>query len=248
MRAFVKLTLTHLKLYVREPVAFFFTVVFAPMMLVLFGSIYGNDPVDLFGGYGTMDVSVPAYIALIIVTVGLMSVPVATTTYREQGVLRRFRATPLSPAVYMASELLQFYLMALAGVALLALVGRLAYHVRYDGNLFAIGLGFTLSALSIFALGYLLAGISPTPRFAQAVGMVLAFPMMFLSGATIPLQVMPESVQRLAQWIPLTYVVELMQGLWFGDPWRDLGKPIAVLIAVGLVSGAVAARTFRWEG
>ncbi len=247
MQSFGKLTLVNLKLYVREPVAFFFTVAYAPLMLMLFGAIYGNQPEAIFGGRGTMDVSVPAYVALIVVTVGLMSVPIATANAREYGVLRRFRATPLSPAVYMAAEVLEFYLMALVGVILLVLVGKLAYDVRIDGNLFSLWLGFTLGALSTFAMGYLLAALMPSARMAQTVGMVLAFPMMFLSGATIPLQVMPESIQHLAQWIPLTYVVQLMQGLWFGDAWGTLTKPVVVLAAVGVVCALLTARFFRWD-
>lgn len=247
MRAFIKLTLTHLKLYIREPVAFFFTIVYAPLMLILFGSIYGNQPQTIFGGRGTMDVSVPAYVALIIVTVGLMSVPISTANYREAGVLRRFRVTPLSPWVYMAAEILQFYLMSLAGVILLALVGALMYHVRLDGSLLAVWLGYNLSVLSMFAMGYLLAGLSPSARVAQALGMALAFPMMFLSGATIPLQVMPQSIQNLARWIPLTYVVQLIQGLWFGEAWSSLVRPMAVLAGVGLGCALLAARTFRWD-
>ncbi|RME06000.1 MAG: ABC transporter permease, partial [Anaerolineae bacterium] len=166
--------------------------------------------------------------------------------YRENGVLRRFSATPLHPAVYMAAEILQFYLMSLAGVILLALVGYVAYDVRVDGGLGALFLGFTLSALSTFALGYLIAGLAPSARVAQTVGMVLAFPMMFLSGATIPLQVMPESIQRLADWIPLTYVVRLMQGLWFGEGWEAVGKAVWVLVIVGAICAALSARTFRW--
>ncbi|GAB4520489.1 MAG: hypothetical protein Fur0018_00030 [Anaerolineales bacterium] len=74
--------------------------------------------------------------------------------------------------------------------------------------------------------------------------MVLAFPMMFLSGATIPLQVMPASIQNLARWIPLTYAVELM---WLGDAWGTLTKPVMVLTAVGVVCALLTARFFRWD-
>lgn len=247
MRAFLKLTWMQMKLYAREPVALFFTIAFAPLMLILFGFIYGNEPEPIFGGRGTMDVSVPAYIGLIIVTVGLMSIPISTSTARESGILRRYRVTPLRPGVYLISEVVHYYLMTLAGVLLLFFVGRLAYRVQTGGNWLSILLGFTLGSLSTFALGYVIAGLAPTARIAQTVGMVLAFPMIFLSGATIPLQVMPEGVQNFSRYIPLTHVVKLIQGLWYGEPWGDYLLEVAVLVGTLVVCTLIAIRTFRWE-
>jgi len=247
MRALWKLMLVQAKLYLREPVAAFFTIFYAPMMLVLFGTIYGNEPNPTFGGRGVMDISVPAYIGLIIVTVGLMSIPIGVATRREAGVLRRFRATPLRPTLYLAADVVVYFLMTLLGVGLLILVGKIAYHVRFEGNTLSVIAGFSLGTLSFFALGYLLASLAPTARIAQTVGMVTAFPMMFLSGATIPLEVLPENVRRAANFIPLTHVVTLLKGLWFGESWdKHLTEMIVLagLLAVGVV---VSARTFQWE-
>lgn len=247
MRALWKLTLTQAKLYLREPIAAFFTIVYAPMMLVLFGSIYGNKPNPLFGGKGTVDVSVPAYIGLIIVTVGLMSVPISTAASRETGVLRRYRATPLRPVTYLAADVLVYFGMTLLGVMLLILVGKIGYDIRFDGNVLSVLAGFTLGSLSFFALGFLVAGLAPTARIAQAVGMVLAFPMMFLSGATIPLEVLPASVREVARFVPLTYVVTLLRGLWSGEVWGDHLTEVIVLVGLLVIGVIVSARTFRWE-
>jgi len=79
------------------------------------------------------------------------------------------------------------------------------------------------------------------------VGMVLFYPMLFLSGATIPLQELPEAIRSFSKFLPLTHVVTLLQGLWFGEPWSDHLTEVAVLVGI-LVAGAVAmAWTFRWE-
>ena len=104
-RAWARLTIMEVKLYLREPVAAFFTFAFAPMMLVIFGAIYGNRPTPLFGGRGMVDVSVPAYLGVIIASVGLISVPIGMAARREVKVLRRFQATPLPPAVYLTTQL-----------------------------------------------------------------------------------------------------------------------------------------------
>ena len=247
MRGLRKLTWVQMKLYLREPIATFFTILYAPLMLLLFGAIYGNDPSSELGGLGFIDITVPAYIGLIIVSVGLMSVPIGLAANREAGVLRRFRATPLRPIAYIIASVAGYFVMALAGVLLLILTGKVAYNVRFEGNILSILTGFTLGTLSFFALGYLIAGLAPTARIAQTVGMVLAFPMMFLSGATIPLEVLPQSVRNVSRFIPLTHVVSLLQGLWFGDSWGTHLTEVAVLAAVLVVGTAVAARLFRWE-
>lgn len=247
MRGLGKLILVQMKLYLREPIATFFTIFYAPLMLILFGAIYGNKPTPMFGGRGTMDVSVPAYIGLIIATVALIGLPVSTAAARESGVLRRFRATPLHPLAYIISDILSYLLMTLVGVLLLSLTGRLAFHVRFEGNILSVLAGFLLGTLAFFALGYLVAGLAPTARLAQTVGMVLAFPMMFLSGAAMPLEVMPAGVRAFSRYIPLTHVVSLMKGLWFGESWGKHLTEVAVLVGCLLVGSAVAARLFRWE-
>jgi ABC-2 type transport system permease protein len=216
-------------------------------MLLLFGMIYGNKPNQFFGGRGMVDVSVPSYFALIIVSVGFMGIPIATAAARESGVLRRFRTTPLRPSGYIISEIVSYYLMSLAGVFLLVVAGKLVYGMKFSGQVLSAWLGFTFSALAFFALGYLIAGVAPTARIAQAVGMILAFPMMFLGGATIPLEALPRSVRQVSQFIPLTHVVTLMRGLWIGDSWASHLTEVAVLGGVLLVGMALGARTFRWE-
>jgi ABC-2 type transport system permease protein len=247
MRAFWKLLFVQAKLFLREPIAAFFTIVFAPMMLVLFGTIYGNTPTPMFGGKGTVDVSVPAYIAMIIVCVALISLPIGTTTARDAGVLRRFRATPLPALTYLAADVIVYFFMTLLGVAALVLVGKIGYGMRFEGNIFSVLAGFTLSALSFFSLGYVLASVAPTARVAQTVGMVVAYPMMFLSGAGIPLEILPQGVRSFSRFIPLTHVVTLMRGLWAGDPWGDHLTEVAVLTAVMIVGVVLSIRFFRWK-
>jgi ABC-2 type transport system permease protein len=240
-------TWTQAKLYVREPIATFFTIFFAPLFLVLFGLIYGNEPSDLFGGRGSMDVTVPGYLGIIIVTVGLIGLPIQTAVNRELGILRRYRVTPVRPLAYIVADVTSYWVMALLGMVLLVIVGVLAYSIRFEGSIPSVLLGFTLSTLSFLSLGFVIASIAPSARVAQTVGMVLSYPMMFLSGATIPLEVLPAGVQRIADFLPLTYVVRLMRGLWVGDPWSDLWFEVVVLTGILVVCSALSARFFRWE-
>lgn len=247
MRALWTLTKVQAKLYLREPISAFFTLLFAPLLLILFGFIYGNDPQPLFGGRGSMDVSVPAYTGMILGTVGLLGVPISTAARREAGVLRRFRATPLRPLVYLASDVAVNLCMTLLGILLLFLVGRLVYNVRFDGNVVSVLGGICLGTFAFLAMGYVLAAVAPTARVAQVVGMVLFYPMVFLSGASIPLELMPEGVQKVSRFLPLTHVVTLLKGLWIGDGWSQHLSEVVILLALLAVALAAASRTFRWE-
>lgn len=247
MRGLWKLTFVEMKLFFREPQAAFFTLAFPLMMLFLFGSIYGNEPTPFFGGFGSVDVSVPAYTAVIIATSGLLSLAIVMAVYREYGILRRLKATPLRPLAILTAQVIVIFLMTALGMALLIIAGKMVYGLRFAGNPFSVLVAFVLSSFSFFALGFVLAGLMPTARTAQIVGMALFFPMIFLSGATIPREVLPQTIRQYAQALPLTHVVTLLRGLWMGEGWAEHLTEVGILAAL-LVSGViVSAKTFLWE-
>lgn len=245
MKQLLKLTWTELKLQLREPLATFFTLIFPLMLLIVFGSIFGNEPEAFLGGFGRVDLSLPGYIGLIIGTVGLLSIPVTLANYREQGILRRFQATPLRPAAVLWAQVAVNVLMTALGIAILVVAGRLLFDLRPPTLTLAIIPAIALAAFSFFAVGFMMAGVMPTPRSAQAAGMALLYPMLFLSGAAMPRQIMPETMQRIAEFLPLTHVVILLEDLWFAGDWNTISLGVVCLM---LVVGLVITRyTFRWE-
>lgn len=249
MRGVMKFFEMQLKLYLREPVAFFFSLAYPALLLLLFGFIFGNDPDPEFWGrnFGTVDASVPAYAGIIIGTVALMGIPIDTAASRETGVLRRYRATPLHPAAYLLASVAVYLMIALLGMAILVLTGKLVFGLRIAGSWLNVLAAIILSALSFYSLGYLIASLVPTARAAQAVGMVIFFPMMFLSGAGMPLQLLPEGLRKVSDFLPLSYVVRLIQGLWFGELWSDLWLSVLVLIGMLVIATAISTKIFRWE-
>lgn len=247
MKSLLKMTWMEIKLFMREPIGAFFTLGFPLMMLFLFGSIYGNEPSSFFGGRGTIDISIPAYTAMIIATSGLMSITITMASYCEKGVLRRLRTTPVSPLIILAAQVIVVFIMTLLGMILLMAAGKLVYHVQFEGNILSVFGGFVLGSLSFFGLGFILAGVMPNARSAQIVGMVLLYPMMFLSGAGFPRELLPESIKKIAAYLPLTYVVNLLRGLWIGDPWRAHMLDMGVLVGLLFLGVVVSAKTFRWE-
>ena len=247
MRAFLKYTWVEIKLFLREPMGAFFTLVFPLVMLFLFGSIYGNEPDTLFNGYGTVDISIPAYTAMIISTTGIMAISITMSSYREKGILRRLRLSPLQPHVILAGQVVVIFMMTLAGMLLLILAGKLVYDLRFDGRVLDVVLGFLLGSISFFSLGFVLASVMPNARTAQVVGMVIFYPMLFLSGAGMPLEILPESIRNFSKYLPLTHVVTMLRGLWIGESWSQHSTEIWVLLGMTLVGIVISSFTFRWE-
>jgi ABC-2 type transport system permease protein len=247
MNSLLRMTWMEAKLFLREPVGGFFTLVFPLMFLFLFGSISGNEPTPMFGGQRMIDTAIPTLTAMIIGTTGLMSTTITMATYRENGVLRRLRTTPVSPLVVLAAQVIVVFTMTGLGMLLLITAGKLIYHVRFEGNVFSVLAGFVLSSLSFFGIGFILAGTMPTARTAQIAGMVLLYPMMFLSGAFFPVGLLPAAVQKVSAFMPLTYVVNLLRGLWAGAPWGNHLLDAGLLAGMLLLGIIVSVKTFRWE-
>jgi ABC-2 type transport system permease protein len=247
MRSLLKMTWMEAKLFLREPVSAFFTLAFPLMMLFLFGTIYGNNPPPGSDTQGAIDILIPSFSAMVIGMTGLMPVTITLATYRENGILRRLRTTPVSPLVVMAAQVIVVFIMTSLGMLLLVTAGKLVYDVKILGNAFSMLGGFTLSALSFFGIGFILAGLLPTARTAQVIAMVLLYPMLILSGAAFPRELMPASVQQVSAFIPLTYVVNLLRGLWVGESWGLHLLDVGVLAGMLLLGILISVKTFRWE-
>ncbi len=246
MRALWKMTWVETKLFLREPVGLFFTLVFPVMILLLFSAIFGNDRVPGGPGLRMIDVMAPSYTGMVIGTAALLGIPITLAGYRQQGTLRRLRATPLRPWVILVAHVLVNLLMTTVGILLLLLTARMVYDLRLPEAPFSVALAFLVASLSFFALGFVLAGVLPSARTAQIVGQVVFFPMFFLSGAAgIQPEMFPDALRRVSDLLPLTYVVELVQKLWISGEWDTTA--LVVLISVAVASVIVSARTFRWE-
>jgi len=245
MKTFIKLTTMELKLQLREPLALFFTLAFPVMVMVLFGFIFGNQAEELLGGYGQVDLSVPGYIGMIVGTIGMLSIPTTLANYRDLGILRRLRATPLGSSPVLWSQVAAQVLMTAAGIVLLFIAGLTIFDLRIPNGNLAVVPAILLSAFSFFAVGFVLAGVMPSARTAQAVGMAIFYPMLFLSGAAMPRYIMPDFVQQIAGLLPLTHVVILVEDLWLKGTWNLTSVAV---VAVVLILGLVISRfTFRWE-
>jgi len=244
IKAILKLMEIESKLFLREPAAFIFTLCFPLMLLFIFGAIF-NSPtgyIDI-----TIDQYIPCLISMIIAAIGLMCLPITIVEYKEQGIFRQYKTTPLPLIVLLIVEVVVSFIMALFGVILLLIFSKIFYKINFLGSFLNIGLSFILSCISFLSLGFMIGGLVKRAREVQVIGMALFFPMLFLSGSAIHKELFPEFLKRISTFIPLTHVVDLLQGVWIG---KSLGEYIIseiVLLGIFLLSIIISLLYFRWE-
>ena len=246
MRGFLQLTWTETKLFIREWQAVFFTFIFLPMLLILFKAIFRNDPSVVFGNVATVDEMVPGFIAIGIASNAIYIIGGVLSSYRERGILRRFRVTPLRPGAVLASQVLVVYAMTMISALLLMLIAR-PFGLKLAGDPYSMLGAFTLGALSFFSFGFLIGSLFKTARITYSVNTTVFFSMIFLSGAAIPLDLLTPFMRHIAQFIPLTYVVNLLRDAWLG---RGLGASwpnVAILTVFFAACAVVSSKAFKWE-
>lgn len=249
VRVLLKLTWIELKLFLREPMTIVFTFAFPVVLMFVLGEIFGKQgsgtDEHVFGGMGAMNYYAPAYIAVVTMSVGVIMLPARLTDYRSGGVLRRFRASLVPISAVLGSQVLGGLVLGAIGAVLVVAFAAAFYPVHAPDSLALLAAGFVLCAAAFAAIGTLLGAVMPSPRAAQGAGLMLFFVMLFLSGASVPTEVMSDTMKRIGDFLPLTYGVDLLQGAWIGGTW---GWTEAVVLAViAVVAGALSLRVYRWS-
>jgi len=243
MRALARLTLIEMKLFVREPVTMFFTFALPILFLFVMGGVFGNishGDMAGFRGLPAMDFYTPAYVALVLTSVGVVGLPGHLTNYRERGVLRRFRASSLSTWRVFVAQGLVSLATATVGGAIIFVAALLAFHVSLPRDPVFVFLAFLVSAISFASLGILLGAVLPNSRAAQGVGLVLFFVMLILGGAGPPLDVMTHAMKLVGDLTPLRHSVNLLQDAWLGLGWNWIEFTIiGAILGVSLLTAAL---------
>lgn len=244
----LRLTWVEIKLFVREPITMVFTFILPLVFLFVLGGIFTNTP-DFGGtawrGVRPMDFYTPAYIGLVIASIGVIGLPVHLTGYRERGVLRRLRASPIPHWSIFGSQMIVSFMIAILGGVLLTIVAWLVYDVRLPESPALVIAAFVPSILMFSAVGILLGAILPTTRAAQGLGLILFIVMMLLSGCGPPPEMMTKAMQWVGDATPLRYVVGLLQDPWLGFGWN---MPYFLIVTgIMVVASLLSVRFFRWE-
>ncbi len=248
MRGLWKLTWIEIKIFLREPLGAFGTIGIPVLVFVETGRIVGRSlsPVSRAAS-PFITAGLPVLASVLIAISAVLSLVTIISIYREGGILKRLRATPLRPQTILTAHVLVKLLLTAATLALMVLAGKRYYPIGIHAPLFSFTMALLISTCSILSIGFLIASIVPTARFAQPIGAVIMYPMIAVSGLFVPVTSLPPALQTVARVVPLTYTVSLLEGIWKGDAWSAHMGDVAALAVVFIVCTALSAKVFRWE-
>src|SRR5271170_4989277 len=200
LRGLWKLTWIDIKVFLREPLGAIGTIVVP--VLVFFGlgrvtSLRPASPSPAFSRFS--GAGLPALVSLLIAVSAVLSLVTIISIYREGGILKRLRATPLRPQTILTAHVIVKLILTATTLALMLLAGRRYFPVGAHVPLFSFGIALLFSTWSILSIGFLIASIVPTARFAQPLGAIILYPMFAISGLFVPIAVLPPILQAVAR-------------------------------------------------
>ncbi|HEX3554876.1 MAG TPA: ABC transporter permease [Thermoanaerobaculia bacterium] len=249
LRGLRQLTWIEIKIFLREPLGAIGTIVVPVLVFVLLGrATAGKRAPSIPALSGLLSAGgVPTLVSILITISTVLSLAAIISIYREGGILKRLRATPLRPWTILAVHVLVKLMLTALTMALMVLAGRRYFAIGPQVPLVSFTIALLISALSILSIGFIVASVVPTARFAQPIGAVIFYPMIGLSGLFVPIDSLPPVLRTVARVLPLSHSASLLQGIWTGAPWSAHLGDVAALAAVFVVCIAVSSRVFRWE-
>ncbi|HEX4723713.1 MAG TPA: ABC transporter permease [Pseudonocardiaceae bacterium] len=228
----------------RNPQSAFFTFVFPVMIMVIFGAVFGGSGNNSFYyGLSGLQYYVPTIAALSVLSACYSQLAIILAVRRQDGILKRVRATPLPTAIYFLGLLAHCVVISVVEVALIIGVGRL-YGVPMPTHWAALLVTLVLGAASFCSLGVAVASLVRNSEAAPAVVQFILFPLVFISGTYFPIH--SDVLNHIAGVLPVLPFNQALLGPFAqhtGFDWSHL----AVLLAWGVVGAMVAVRRFRWD-
>ena len=250
--AFGTLFITELKVWLREPTAVFFALIFPSLLLLGLGlaiPAFSEPMVDApppWNDAPGVTSYLPTIIALAVGTISLTTMPVQFATFREKGILKRLSTTPMPPrnlvGVHMVINVLALAVSAGAGVV----GGMVVLGVPFAADPLTVLLVLVLSTTAMFSLGMLIAARAEKGQTASGLGMLVYFPSLMFSGVWVPLDLMPDWMREIGLYLPLGASAQGLTAGWFGTDGFPLAQ-VLVLAAWTLVLFPLGVKLFRWE-
>ncbi len=245
LRGLWKLTWLETKIFLREPLGVIGTVGFPILLFLLMRRMGRGAPRTALPALLSGDL--PILAAVMVALSAVVSLVAIIAIYREGGILKRLRATPLQPVtILLAHVLVKLGFTALSLLALV-LVGARSFGPSGGAPLVSFGIALLFTTLCLLSVGFIIASVVPTARFAQPVASLVVYAMLGFSGLFVALDRLPASLQVVAHALPMSHAVSLLRGIWRGEGWIAHAPEAAVLAVMFVAFTALASYVFRWE-
>lgn len=245
-RGFWKLAWVETKIFAREPMGFVGSLLMPVIAFIVLGRSIGvTAPRAPLAVDAPFNVAIVA--AVFIAISAVQSLVAIIAIYREGGILKRLRATPLSPVTILGAHIIVKLALTTLSLSMLLLAGKRIFPGVMEVNIVSFTFALLLSTFSILSLGFVLASVVPTARFAQPIGAFVFYPMLGVSGLFYPVERLPRVLQLVGSVLPTTHAVALLQGVWDGSGWSAHWTNVAALLVLFLVFTTLSTKVFRWE-
>jgi ABC-2 type transport system permease protein len=247
VKLFVHELRTQQLLFWRNREAAFFTFLLPVIFFLIFGSVYGNDYIkkEHLRAAPFLEAGMIGYGVASTAFAGLA---ISMVVRRESGVLKRVRATPLPPAVYLVAVLASTFIVFLIEAIVIVLLGRLLFHVALPTRLGSLFVALVVGAAAFAAMGLGLTGAVRSAEGSSAVVNIVYLPMAIISGTFFTPKDYPAFLSAIANVLPLTHYTKLTRDVMVRHHhlWSD-GGALAVVLLWGAIGLVAAVRTFRWQ-
>lgn len=247
MRAFRTMLKTELKLSLRGMDMFIFAICMPVVVTIILGIIYGNKSAFDGAGYTFLEQSFGAITTIAICAGGVMGLPLVVSDYRHKKILKRFKVTPISPAMILTVQVVIYAFYSVVSLILVYATAKIFFGLRFSGSWLQFLASYFLVMASMFSIGMMVGGIAPNLKTASIVASILYFPMLIFSGATLPYEIMPTSLQKIANILPLAQGIKLLKAASLGLMIDTVMMPIIIIIILGVICIGAALRFFKWE-
>ncbi|MBV9771582.1 MAG: ABC transporter permease [Bryobacterales bacterium] len=242
MKALLAQAEVNLKLTYRDKTVIFFNYLFPLIFFFIFAQLFHAEQGGAIIQVLTMVLSIG------ILGVGFFGAGIRAVQDREANILRRFKVAPISAAGMLVASLLTGLLTFLPSAVLLILLSHWIYGMEFPERWISLLVFVALGVLAFRGLGLMIASVVNSAQESQIIIQLLYFPMLFLSGTTIPISVLPNWVQLVAQYIPSTYLVNGMQAIvGKNETVAANGSGAAALLITTVLATFLAVKLFRWE-
>jgi len=247
MRSFKAMLKTELKLSLRGMDMFIFAICMPVLITVILGVIYGDKPAFPEADFTFMEQSFAAVSTIAICAGGIMGLPLVLSEYRHRKILKRFKVTPVSPAIILVVQGVIYALYAIVSLILVYLTAKIFFKFQFRGSWINFLGAYALVMTSMFSIGFMVGGIAKNIKMASIIASILYFPMLIFSGATLPYEVMPTVLQKVADVLPLTQGMKLLKSTSLNLSIDNVILPILVISILAVICSGVAIKFFRWE-
>ena len=247
MKTYTTLLKNELKLNIRDMNMVIFAIIMPLVVLIIIGMIYGIKPAAEGVEYTFIEQSFGALCTISICASGLMGLPLVISDYRERKILKRFQVSPISPFTLLIVEFSIYVVYCIVSMLTLAILSTLFWNVRLLGSLFGFLGSWLLTMVSTLSIGIMVGGIAKNSKSAGVIASILYFPMLIFSGTTLPFEVMPNIMQKIIYFFPLTQGIQLMKSTFLGIPVENAWLPITVMGLVTIFCTTFEVKFFKFE-